>query len=132
VTDHERDTTPLSERLGTERRPLPTAAEAVRPGWPVLAGALLLTVVAVAAGILAGGAYVIAVLVLAALGWAFYATHRLLARAGTRRSAEGGRTQDEDADEPIPHIGFDDHTAVGDTDQHPDMPHSESRSTGAR
>jgi hypothetical protein len=130
--DRDSDTKPLSERMSPEREPAPSVGEAVRPRLPLLAGAALLTIVAVAAGILAGGAYVIAVLVLAVLGWIFYAGQRLLALRGTRRTPSGGLTADEDGDEPIPNVGFDDRTAVGDTEQQPDVAHSEPRSTGAR
>jgi hypothetical protein len=107
----ERETKPLSERMGPEREGEPSAAELVKPRLSLLAGALLLTIVAIAAGILLGGAYVIAVLVLAVLGWLFYAGYRLLGARG---------------------VGFDDRTAVGDTEQQPDVAHSEPRSTGAR
>ena len=107
----ESDTKPLSERLGPERETEPSAADVVKPRFPLVVGAVLLTIVAVAAGILLGGSYVIAVLVLAALGWLFYAGYRLLGARG---------------------VGFDDRTAVGDTEQQPDVAHSEPRSTGAR
>jgi hypothetical protein len=130
----DRQTKPLSERMGPEREtgPSVSAAEVVKPRFGLLAGALLLTIVAVAAGILLGGSYVIPVLVLAALGWLFYAVQRMLALRATRRTEDGGLTAEEDDSSPIPNVGFDDRTAVGDTEQQPDVAHSDPRSTGAR
>jgi hypothetical protein len=120
TTEH--DTTPRSERMANERAPSPTVAEAARPGWVPLTGLGLLTIVAVGAGIAAGAQYAIPVAILAALGWLFYATHRFLAH-------RQGPDADHDSENPIPHMGFDDSSALGDTDQHP---HAPPRSTGAR
>jgi hypothetical protein len=120
TTEH--DTTPRSERMATERAPLPRAAETVRPAWVPLTGLALLTIVAVGAGIATGAQYAIPVAVLAALGWLFYATHRVLA-------LRQGPDADRDSENPVPHMGFDDRSPLGDTEQHP---HSPSRSTGAR
>jgi hypothetical protein len=121
TTEH--DTTPRSERMATERAPLPEIADAVRPAWVPITGLVLLTIVAIAAGIAAGARYAIPVGILAALGWLFYASHRFLAG---RRPSRG-----DDSDSAIPHMGFDDDTPLGDTQQHPDS-HAQPRSTGAR
>ena len=120
TTEH--DTTPRSERLGPQREHPPTVAEAARPAWVPLTGLVLLTIVAVGAGIAAGAQYAIPVAILAALGWLFYATHRFL--AGARRNSGA-----DDSENPVPHMGFDDTSPLGDTEQHP---HTPPRSTGAR
>ena len=108
--------------MATERAPSPRVTDTVRPVWVPLTGLVLLTTVAVGAGIAAGAQYAIPVAILAALGWLFYATHRVLA---LRQAPDA----DDDSGNPIPHMGFDDRRPPGDTEQHP---HSPPRSTGAR
>jgi hypothetical protein len=124
--------TPASERLGDERGAPPKAAQAARPAlWPVVVLGMLL-VVGAAAWIAVGAQYAIAVVVLAALGGVFFGTHQMLGRSRTRR-ADGGRMRSaDDTDSAVPHLGFDEGTPLGDTDQHSEHPHTPPRSTGAR
>jgi hypothetical protein len=127
------DRTPLSERMGPERlAPAPSRQTSLGGAWPVALAGVLLAAVAVGAGVAAGAQYAIPVAVLGALGLIFYATHRTLGLRATRRGPAGEMRSEDDGDEPVPHLGFDERTELGDTEQQPDVQHAEPRSTGAR
>ena len=78
-------------------------------------GVGIVVVVAVAAAVMAGGSYAIPVVVLAVLVLGFVGFHRLLGRQKSAR--HGDRVGDEvasDSDDPVPHFGFEEGTALGD------------------
>lgn len=104
--------------------------------WALLAvGVLLGLAVVVVAGAAAGWGYAIAVAIVIVIALLFVAAHSLIGRYKTRRYGEHMRdVVAERGDDPIPHMGFDDETALGDTAQQSDLDsHSEiGHSTGAR
>lgn len=116
-------------------------SNASHPGSPwtfriLLAFGLLIgIVVAVIAGATSGWGYAIAVAILLVIAFGFVGAHRLVGLYKTR--LYGDRMREIVAgqgDDPIPHLGFDDATALGDTAQQADLDtHSDmERSTGAR
>lgn len=125
---------PDSERLGSERVPRTGGGgERSEPRWAVGIAIVMVLAVAVVAVIAVGAQYAIPFVVLAALGLVFFGVHLSIGRSKTARY--GARAQDATADrgdDPVPHIGFDDSTALGSTDQQPTGPYSEPKSTGAR
>lgn len=108
--------------------------------WLALAGAVALVVLAVVAAVAVGAQYAIPVGIIALLAAGFLGAHRLTGLMKTRRyESASGPAQDEaasDGDDPIPHLGFDQESSLGDTAQmsdeeqasHADM----NKSTGER
>lgn len=127
VTEEEREVSREGEQVS--RRPFP---------WAVGAGFVALVAVAVIAGATAGWAYAIPFAVLAGLAVIFVGTHRLLGLVRTERYRSGPAEEAApgDARDPLPHMGYDEHSQVGATAQlsdeeqaaHADM----ERSSGQR
>ena len=127
ITEDERQVT--NEREAALRRPFP---------WLAMAGALALTVLAVVAGVKNGAQYAIPFAIFAVLAFGFVAVHRFMGRAQTRRYDEGPAQEKaaDDAEDPVPHFGFDEQSQLGQTAQlsdeeqaaHADM----NKSTGQR
>ena len=126
ISEDERAVT--RERAEALRRPFP---------WLALAGALALAGLAVVAAFTAGAQYAIPFGVFAVLAALFVGVHRMLGQVKTQRYDEPGKAQEqaaEDADDPVPHMGFDEESQLGQTAQlsdeeqasHADM----ERSTG--
>ena len=128
----------------TEEERAETRAEQREVGkpFPWLAGAAVLALIALAvvAVVTAGAQYAIPFVIIAALGALFLATHRTLGMLKTRRySADSRAAQDTsaaDGDDPIPHLGFDQESSLGDSAQMSDeeqMSHADmNKSTGQR
>ena len=101
-----------SERGGGGQAPAPTTG---RFKGLLAVGLGIVVIVAVAAAVMAGGSYAIPVLVLAVLVLGFVGFHRLLARQKSAR--HGDRVGDEvasDSEDPVPHFGLEEDTALGD------------------
>lgn len=131
--DSERRVVPRSEVLSNARRDPPPPATPSRPVMLLVAGVAAGIALAVVAGVAAGGGFAIAVLIFVAALLVFFGVHRALALSKTRRY--GDRAADasaEDADDPIPHVGFDEETALGDSAQQPAIADEPRRSTGRR
>jgi hypothetical protein len=96
--------------------PLPDPAVATRPvPRAVTLVALASLATAVIAGASAGWEYTIPFALLAALLLGFAMTHWALGRRATAERPAGGAEDAaaRDADNPLPHFGFDDETALG-------------------
>jgi hypothetical protein len=107
-----------SEVLGNARRDPPHPSMPSRPTALLLAGLAAGAFLAAVAGIALGGSFIIPVVVFMAAVLALFGIQRALALMATRRY--GDRAADataEDADDPIPGIGFDEDTALGTSDQ---------------
>jgi flagellar biosynthesis/type III secretory pathway M-ring protein FliF/YscJ len=110
--------------------------------FPWLAGAavIALVVMAVVAALTAGAQYAIPFVVIAVLAAIFLAVHRTMGRMKTRRyDSESRPAQDvaaEDGSDPVPHLGFDQESSLGDNAQLSDeeqMSHADmNKSTGER
>jgi hypothetical protein len=127
ITEEERAVT--REREEALRRPFP---------WLMVGGMLALAGVAVVAGAMAGWRYLIPFALLALIIGVFVGTHRLLGAMQTRRYSRGAGPAEEkapsDEDDPVPHLGFDEKSQLGDTAQtssEEDQAHADpGRSTG--
>jgi hypothetical protein len=111
-------------RLGPESDRVDTDASSPTPRrFLILTGAAAATVVALGlfAGATAGWRYFLPFLIVFALLLGFVGVHRWL---GRRKSTKyGGRVVDgmaEDASDPVPHVGFDDGSELGEGSQYAD------------
>lgn len=145
MTEESQGPPPTSERLAnaTESPRERTRAAEARTGEPGGLGAIFppailaiiaaFVVIAVVAGVAAGAQYAIPVVVLLAIVLAFLGFHRAVGAAKTEQ--HGDRAADaaaSDSEDPVPHMGFDDQSSLGDSDEQPDEQYTQPPSTGAR
>ena len=129
ITEQERAETRSQER--DLQRPFP---------WLAGAAVIALVVLALVAALTAGAQYAIPFGVIAALAALFLGTHRALGLMKTRRySSESRPAEDvaaDDGDDPLPHMGFDEESSLGDNAQlssEEQMSHADmNKSTGQR
>lgn len=145
MTEESQGPPTTSERLGnaTELPHERSRAAAERTGGPtgpgrafppaIVAMIAAFVVIAVVAGVAAGAQYAIPVVVLLAIVLAFLGFHRAVGSAKTERHGDAtGDAAASDAEDPVPHMGFDDQSSLGDSSEQPDQQYTQPPSTGAR
>lgn len=113
------------EREG-EPAPRGLASRVIPLGLTVAVG------LAILAWVTLGAQYMIPIALITAILLGFWAFHWSLGRAKTRQYGEGAEdAAAADGDDPIPHLGFDSQSDLGDTQEQTEQ-YQPSKSTGSR